>query len=83
MGLCNGPDNAQFASPVGSQWRCSADGQHILADFAVLWDLASGEVIRRIQRFDAILSPDGRSFSVNPPPQSAVLQWRIDELDRS
>ena len=68
---------AQF-SPDG-RWAISSAAEAVL-----LWDVASGEAIRRYPPNDAsviALSPDGRSFWRYDAEQGVFIQWRIDSRD--
>lgn len=73
---------SRLSAPDGcSQAIFTPDGQRMLSDGAALWDLASGEIIRRYpQARQLVLSPDGQSFfaSIGRYGSPAVFQHRLD-----
>ncbi len=74
----------RFQSPFGAGRAVfTPDGSGILLDGSTLWDVRSGEAIRRYPSGKQVaLHPDGRSFfAVNPSQTTTIIQWRIDTLD--
>ena len=67
------------------QGRFTPDGQYLLTNGIVLWDIASGEMIRQYPfGIDMVLSPDGRSFfaSAGKFRSPEIFEYRIDSLDQ-